>query len=95
MASYDPRVDAYLEKAADFAKPILEHLRALIHTTCPDVEETWKWSFPCFMYHGAMVCNMAAFKQHASFGFWKASIMDDPDKILNVGEGKDGMVWGI
>ena len=91
MASYDPRVDAYLEKAADFAKPILEHLRALIHTTCPDVEETWKWSFPCFMYHGAMVCNMAAFKQHASFGFWKASIMDDPDKILNVGEGKDGM----
>ena len=91
MAHHDPRVDAYIEKSADFAKPILEHLRELIHTACPDVEEAWKWSFPCFIYHGAIMCNMAAFKEHASFGFWKASIMDDTDKILNVGEGKDGM----
>ena len=91
MAQHDPRVDAYIEKSADFAKPILVHLRELIHTACPDVEETWKWSFPCFMYHGAMLCNMAAFKQHCAFGFWKASIMSDPDQILNLREEKDGM----
>jgi hypothetical protein len=61
MGKKDPRVDAYIAKCADFAKPIMTHLRELIHTACPDVEETWKWSFPCFMYRGAMMCNMAAF----------------------------------
>ncbi|MBX2907207.1 MAG: YdeI/OmpD-associated family protein [Taibaiella sp.] len=86
MSTYDPRVDAYIEKSADFAKPILSHLRDLIHTACPDVVETWKWSFPNFDYNGSTICNMAAFKQHCSFGFWKASIMEDPDGILTVTE---------
>jgi uncharacterized protein YdeI (YjbR/CyaY-like superfamily) len=86
MSTYDPRVDAYIEKSAEFAKPILTHLRNLIHTACPDVVETWKWSFPNFDYKGSTMCNMAAFKQHCSFGFWKASIMEDPDGILTVTE---------
>lgn len=86
MSIYDPRVDAYIEKSAEFAKPILTHLRNLIHTACPDVVETWKWSFPNFDYKGSTMCNMAAFKQHCSFGFWKASIMEDPDGILTVTE---------
>src|SRR4051812_29285822 len=86
MSKTDPRIDAYLDKVADFAKPILTHLRELIHAACPDVEETWKWSFPHFMYHGAILCSMAAFKEHAVFGFWKASLMPDPDGILAVAE---------
>ena len=90
MSKYDPRVDAYIAKAADFAQPILTHVRELVHTACPDVEETWKWSFPCFMYNGGMLCNLAAFKAHCSFGFWKASIMADPDNIF-VNNGKEGM----
>lgn len=90
MGNRDPRVDAYLDKAPEYAKPILEHLRALVHDTCPDVEETWKWSFPVFLYHGAMLCGLAAFKKHCSFGFWKASIMPDDDKILETAE-KSGM----
>jgi len=81
--SKDPRIDAYInDKAAAFAKPILEHLRELVHAACPGVEETWKWSFPHFMYKGAVLCSMAAFKEHAVFGFWKASLMDDPHGIL-------------
>ena len=84
MPQYDPRVDAYIDKAADFAKPILTHLRDLVHATCPDVEETWKWSFPIFMYRGAIMCNMAAFKEHAVFGFWKASLMTDTDNVLTI-----------
>ncbi|MEO8001857.1 MAG: YdeI/OmpD-associated family protein [Arenimonas sp.] len=71
MGSRDKRIDAYIEKSADFARPILEHLRAVVHEACPDVEETMKWSFPHFMYHG-MLCSMASFKQHCAFGFWKA-----------------------
>jgi uncharacterized protein YdeI (YjbR/CyaY-like superfamily) len=70
MASHDPRIDAYIAKSAEFARPILEHLRAVVHAACPDVEESLKWSAPHFGYKGAMMCSMAAFKQHCSFGFW-------------------------
>ena len=78
MPHKDPRIDAYIDKSAAFAKPILNHLRQLIHKACPQVEETMKWSFPHFDYKGEMMCSMASFKQHCSFGFWKASLMKDP-----------------
>ncbi|MGC2236657.1 MAG: YdeI/OmpD-associated family protein [Pyrinomonadaceae bacterium] len=81
MGKRDERVDAYIAKSADFAKPILTHLRELVHLASPEIEESWKWSFPNFDYKG-IVCSMAAFKQHCSFGFWKASLMSDPEKIL-------------
>src|ERR1041384_5766696 len=74
MATKDPRIDAYIERAADFARPILRHLRKLVHAACPEVEETMKWSFPHFDYKG-MMCSMAAFKQHCSFGFWKGALI--------------------
>ncbi|MBB6189026.1 YdeI/OmpD-associated family protein [Rhodanobacter sp. MP7CTX1] len=70
MASHDPRIDAYIAKSAEFARPILEHLRAVVHAACSEVEESLKWSAPHFGYKGAMMCSMAAFKQHCSFGFW-------------------------
>ena len=67
-------VDAYLTKAQPFAQPILAHLRKLVHTACPEVEETIKWNRPFFEYRGAILCNMSAFKQHCSFGFWGEEI---------------------
>jgi uncharacterized protein YdeI (YjbR/CyaY-like superfamily) len=70
MASHDTRIDAYIAKSAEFARPILEYLRAVVHAACPDVEETMKWSAPHFGYSGSMMCSMAAFKQHCGFGFW-------------------------
>lgn len=78
MATKSKEVDAYIAGAAEFAKPILNHLRQLVHKTCPDAEEKMKWSFPHFDYKSDMLCSMAAFKQHCSFGFWKASLMKDP-----------------
>lgn len=80
MGKKDKRVDAYIAKAAPFAQPILNHLRDLIHKGCPDVEETIKWSFPNFNYKGTF-CSMAAFKEHCAFGFWKAALMKDADKM--------------
>ena len=74
MGKRDVRVDAYISKAADFAKPILNQLREAVHASCPDVEEDMKWSFPHFMYKG-MLCSMASFKEHAAFGFWKGSLI--------------------
>jgi len=80
MVKKDNRVDLYIAKAKPFAQPILNHLRALVHQACPDVEESIKWSFPNFEYKG-IFCSMAAFKEHCSFGFWKASLMKDAEKL--------------
>lgn len=86
MPKTEKQIDAYISKSADFAKPILNHLRKLIHQACPDVEEKIKWGFPHFDYKGIM-CSMAAFKKHCSFGFWKAKLMEDYAKKLQpVGE---------
>jgi hypothetical protein len=74
MGKRDPRVDAYIAKAAPFARPILKHLRAIIHEGCPEVEETIKWSFPCFDFKGPF-CSIAAFKAHATFGLWKHALL--------------------
>lgn len=74
MPTLDPRVDAYIAKSAEFAQPILEHLRAVVHAACPDVEETMKWSFPHFQYNG-MLCSMASVKAHCAFGFWKGELL--------------------
>jgi len=76
MPTTDPFVDAYIEKSKDFAKPILKHIRALVHDACPDVVETKKWSFPHFDYKGEMMCSMAGFKEHCAFNFWKQSLLD-------------------
>ena len=84
MANHDPRVDAYIAKSASFARPILEHLRALVHEACPTVDESLKWSMPFFSYKAAPMCMMAAFKQHCSFGFWLS-------KEVTGGSGEDGM----
>lgn len=75
MGKKDPRIDAYIAKAADFAKPILTHIRAVVHSASPQVEETMKWSAPHFDYKGEMMCGMAAFKEHCAFGFWKGSLI--------------------
>lgn len=82
MGKKDNRVDAYIAKSADFAKPILNHLRQLVHVTCPDVEETIKWGFPHFMHNG-ILCSMASFKHHCAFVLWKASAMSDSQQLLS------------
>ncbi|MEJ5262359.1 MAG: YdeI/OmpD-associated family protein [Ignavibacterium sp.] len=83
MAHKDSRIDLYISKSADFAKPILNHLRQIIHSACPDVQETIKWGFPHFVYKDEILCSMASFKQHCAFGFWKASLMKDKTLTKN------------
>jgi len=75
-------IDSYIKKSAEFAKPVLNHLRELVHSACPEVEEKMKWSFPHFDYKGEMMCSMAAFNQHCAFGFWKASLMKNSQKMF-------------
>lgn len=77
MPTADKRIDAYIAKSQPFARAILIHIRKLVHTACPDVEETIKWGFPHFDYKGEMMCSTAAFKQHCALTFWKASLMKE------------------
>jgi len=84
MGTRDPRVDAYIEKAAPFARPILSHLRDVVHATVPEVQEDIKWGMPAFMYKG-MFCGLASFKEHAAFNFWKHSLIvggERPDDAM-------------
>jgi uncharacterized protein YdeI (YjbR/CyaY-like superfamily) len=82
----DTRTDAYIEKSAPFAKPILQHIRSLVHQACPNATETIKWGMPFFEYKG-IICNMAAFKNHCSLGFFKAGLMTSAAELqANNGE---------
>ncbi|MFT3806284.1 YdeI/OmpD-associated family protein [Arenimonas sp.] len=85
MGQHDPRIDAYIEKSAEFARPILHRLREIVHEACPEAEESLKWSMPNFDYAGGILCGMAAFKQHVSFGFWKHAL------VMGEGNPRDGM----
>lgn len=76
MGPRDKRVDAYIAKSADFAKPVLTFIREVVHEGCPEVEETIKWSHVSFQYKG-ILCGMAAFKEHCTFGFWKHALVVD------------------
>jgi hypothetical protein len=84
MKHHDKRIDAYIAECAAFAQPILRRLRRFVHQGCPDVQETIRWGFPHFDYNG-MMCSMAAFKKHCTFGFWKSSLMSDPKGLFKRG----------
>jgi uncharacterized protein YdeI (YjbR/CyaY-like superfamily) len=81
IEKYSSKIDAYIEKSQDFAKPILHYIRETVHEFCPDAEETMKWSFPHFIYKGKNLCAMASFKQHCTFGFWLEKEMKTMQEI--------------
>jgi uncharacterized protein YdeI (YjbR/CyaY-like superfamily) len=94
----NPKVDAYLGKVQTFALPIMEHLRELVHRGCPGVEETIKWSRPFFEYRGVILCNMSAFKEHCSFGFWGeeiGAVLRDAKVVGEEGMGSLGRITSL
>ena len=94
MPQINTHIDAYIAKSAPFAQPVLQHLRSLIHTSCPDVIETIKWGMPSFDYKGKILCNMAAFKQHCAFNFWLSSIMETV-KGMSAAENKEAAMGDL
>ena len=91
MAKTDPRIDAYIDKAADFAKPILCHVRGLVHKAVPDAEEAIKWGMPHFTVNSKNLAGMAAFKAHTSFGIWPTLAQDAPQETRDGPKKRDGM----
>jgi uncharacterized protein YdeI (YjbR/CyaY-like superfamily) len=93
-----PKVDAYIDKVRPFAIPIMLHLRDLIHKGCPGVEETIKWSRPFFEYRGAILCNISAFKEHCSFGFWGeeiGAVLREANVLQSDGMGSLGRITSL
>jgi len=96
--NFDPRIDAYIAKSKPFAQPILEHIRQLVHKACPGIEETIKWSMPFFEYKGVIFANLAAFKEHCSFGFWGqeiGAVLREADIVQRGGMGTLGRITTI
>jgi uncharacterized protein YdeI (YjbR/CyaY-like superfamily) len=94
MPDRDSRIDAYIARQADFARPILDYVRDVVHEACPGVEETMKWNAPSFVHGGAILCAMAAFRQHASFGYWKHALVVGDDRP-RVGMGSYGRLTSV
>jgi uncharacterized protein YdeI (YjbR/CyaY-like superfamily) len=88
MAQLNKKVTEYISNSGDFAQEIMEHLRQIIHESCPDAEEDIKWGTPHYSYKGDHLCMMAGFKNHCSFSLYKAEFMKDNEIILSVKAGK-------
>jgi uncharacterized protein YdeI (YjbR/CyaY-like superfamily) len=91
MLKKDPRIDAYIARAAPFARPILRHLRAIVHRGWPEVRETIKWGSPHFDYKGP-IAGMAAFTRHCAFGFWKGELIFGEKAEANEAMGHFGRI---
>ena len=74
----------YIQKAPEYARPILNKLRTIIHKSENGLEETIKWGAPTFEKDG-MVCSFHAFKKHVGFWFHKGVHLKDPAKLLRPG----------
>lgn len=91
MKNTSQPIDQYINQSADFAKPILQHFRQLVHEVCPDVEEKIKWGFPHFDYKNEMMCSMASFKKHCAITFWKAVLMQKGDALVAKAKSEEAM----
>ena len=94
MGARDPRVDAYIERSAPFARPILARIREDVHDACPEAEETLKWGFPHFTYKG-ILCSMASFKGHCALNFWKGKEILEPGAASGEGMGQFGRLTSV
>ena len=94
MSGKDSRIDAYIAKSADFAKPVLNRIRKLVHAGCPDVEETLKWGMPHFLHNGILL-GMAAFKRHCTLHFWNGSLIFGSKKSKDEAMGQFGRITSL
>lgn len=94
MGHRDPRVDAYIAESGDFARPILTHIREVVHSACPQAEETIKWGFPHFTYEG-ILCSMASFKEHCTLNFWKGEQVVGADATSEEAMGQFGRLTSV
>ena len=95
MSTRLPAIDAYIASRAAFAQPILSHARDIVHAAQPDIEEAVKWSHPAFLWKGKLVAGMAAFKGHATFGFWHGDAVTGRTDVEDTAMGSFGRMTSL
>src|SRR5262245_1210141 len=95
MPRQDPRVSEYIQDCAPFARPILKHLRKVIHDGGPGIGEGIKWGMPTFLYREKIVCGFAGFKAHCALWFWKGSAVVVGRKSKKDGMGNFGRITSL
>lgn len=86
MSTRNPKVDQYIAKSAEFARPILTHIREVVHAAAPGIAEEIKWGFPFFTHDGEIVCAMQGFKAHCGLHFWKGALVVPDGKEEGMGQ---------
>lgn len=74
-------IEEYIASQPGQQPAILEHLRYLIRNTHPAIKESLKWGKPNYEL-GKTGCYLAAQKNTVNLGFFDASLLPDPEKIL-------------
>lgn len=95
MAATDPRIDAYMAKAAGFGQPILAELRRRVHAACPEIDESIKWGAPAFLYKKKILAVMASFKQHVAFNLWHGAQVVGEGAQATEGMGQFGKLTSV
>jgi len=70
MSQYNPKITEIIENAPEFERPVLKHLREIIHKACPEIEERISWSRPHYYYKGKGMLVTDALKERVTFGTW-------------------------
>jgi hypothetical protein len=79
-------IDTYISNASEITQPILVHLRQVIKTACPTIEEELKWKAPSFELNGNIICSVMAFKGHVNFIITQGkSLSISNDKFESIG----------
>ncbi|HOO43881.1 MAG TPA: YdeI/OmpD-associated family protein [Bacillota bacterium] len=79
MSDRNPKIDSYVEKMNRWSDEI-EILRDTLLQT--ELKEELKWGKPCYTYNNHPVAILYDMKESAGIGFWKGSLMKDPENIM-------------
>jgi uncharacterized protein YdeI (YjbR/CyaY-like superfamily) len=79
MSAPNPKVDSYI-RSLDSWRDETARLRSIL-LGC-GLDETVKWSKPCYAIDGGNVAIIQGFKAYCALLFFKGSLLDDPKKIL-------------
>jgi uncharacterized protein YdeI (YjbR/CyaY-like superfamily) len=87
------QVDAYLEQGCGRC-PLGGTPECKVHSWTKELQlirsialasgltEELKWKVPCYTWQGSNIAIVSAFKEYASFSFFKGALLTDPDGIL-------------
>jgi len=80
------RVDAYLEKQADWQEH-LSALRSILLST--GLTEAIKWGAPAYLLDGKIVASIVGFRNHCALWFHQGALLQDKQaRLVNAQDGK-------